>query len=240
MAPKTFSSANCADRPMAGIPTHIKGPVPSDAPPRIPERRITMKRAPWFLFPFLLFSGPLLAQEQEQSLTIREWQVPWEHSRPRDPDLGPKGDIWFVGQQGDYVARLDPESGEFSRLPLDQGTGPHNLIVASDGSIWYAGNRAAHIGRMNPQSGEIHKIPMPDGKPRDPHTLVFDDRGDIWFTAQAGNMVGKLETDSEQLALIDVPTSRARPYGIKVAGDTVWVALFGSNKLARIDAKAMT
>jgi len=86
---------------------------------------------------------------------LTEWPVPWENTRPRDPYVGPGGLVWFVGQRGDYVARLDPEDGAFKQLPLDDGTGPHNLIVDEDGTIWYAGNRAAHIGKMDPQSGEM-------------------------------------------------------------------------------------
>lgn len=192
----------------------------------------------------LLLCLPALALGQDNEspapqIELQEWDVPWEHTRPRDPDPGPDGKIWFVGQQGDYVASLDPANGSFKRLPLESGAGPHNLIVAPDGTIWYAGNRATHIGRLDPQSGKIHQIAMPDERARDPHTLVFDGAGDIWFTVQAGNFVGKLDTESEEVSLIDVPTERARPYGIKVDGDTIWVALFGTNKLARVNAKTL-
>ena len=40
-----------------------------------------------------------------------------------------QGRVWFVGQQGNYLAFLDPETGEFKRYDLDPGAGPHNLIV---------------------------------------------------------------------------------------------------------------
>jgi virginiamycin B lyase len=170
---------------------------------------------------------------------IIEWRVPWEASRPRDPDVGPDGTIWFVGQRGDYVAGLDPNDGSFKQLPLAEGTGPHNLIVGDDGTIWYAGNRAAHIGKIDPATGAIDKIPMPDKRARDPHTLVFDDDNNIWFTVQGGNFVGKLNTRTDQVSLIEVPTPRARPYGIEVHDGTVWAVLFGTNKLARIDPDSM-
>ena len=45
-------------------------------------------------------------------LEIKEWPVPWEDTRPRDPDVAPNGVIWLVGQGGDYAARLIlPTSG---------------------------------------------------------------------------------------------------------------------------------
>jgi len=69
-------------------------------------------------------------------VTIKEWPVPWKDSRPRDPDVAPNGVIWLVGQGGDYAARFDPASEEFTQKVLPPGTGPHNLIVDRDGSLW--------------------------------------------------------------------------------------------------------
>ncbi len=171
-----------------------------------------------------------------QSLDIREWPVPWEDTRPRDPYVDAQNRVWFVGQTGDYVGVLDPESGQFERFDLEDGAGPHNLIVASDGAVWYAGNRAAHIGRLDPETGRIHKIAMPDAAARDPHTLVFDGNGDIWFTVQGGNFMGKLDVESEEVRLVASQSERSRPYGIVVDGSgRPWVNLLGTNKLATID-----
>ena len=92
---------------------------------------------------------------------------------PRDPYVAPNGDIWFVGQGTHYIARLDPNTGKFWRRELDDGAGPHNLIVGKDGVVWYAGNRRGYIGRLDPRTDNIEKIKMPDRKAGDPHTLVF-------------------------------------------------------------------
>ena len=171
---------------------------------------------------------------------IKEWPVPWENTRPRDPYVAPDGKVWFVGQTGDYVASLTPATGEFKRFELDKGAGPHNQIVDKTGMVWYAGNRAAHIGKLDPKDAKITKYPMPNGMPRDPHTLVFDKNGDIWFTAQGGNAVGKLTTSTGQVQVIAVPTPNARPYGILVdSKNRPWIVLFGTNKLATVDPATM-
>jgi len=179
-----------------------------------------------------------------QAVDIREWQVPWSDSRPRDPFVDTSHQVWFVGQAGNYVANLQPETGEFNRFDLDAGTGPHNLIVAEDGSgstVWYAGNLKAHIGQLDPDTGDIKKIMMPDERARDPHTLVFDSVGDIWFTVQGGNFVGKLTVASGDVSLVPVPTERSRPYGIVInSKDEPWVVEFGSNKLIRINKNDLT
>src|SRR5690606_25911013 len=139
--------------------------------------------------PFLLLIiGPAQAAAPAD-VAVQAWPVPWEKTRPRDPAVDAQDRVWFVGQTGDYVAYLEPETGDFTRYPLADGTGPHNLIVGSDGAIWYAGNRAAHIGRLDPGSGTIVKYPMPDAAARDPHTLLGDGKGHIWFTVQGGNFV---------------------------------------------------
>jgi virginiamycin B lyase len=170
---------------------------------------------------------------------ITEWTVPWSGSRPRDPYVGATGRVWFVGQNADYAAYLEPESGEFRRFALPAGAGPHNLIVGTD--VWYAGNGDAHIGKLDPTTGEIDVLEMPDPAAQDPHTLVFDQQGDIWFTVQQGNFVGKVTVATGEIRLIEVPTPDARPYGIIVdAENRPWFVEFGTNKLASIDREAFT
>lgn len=180
-----------------------------------------------------LISASVLAD----SLDIREWQVPYEHSVPRDPFAESATSVWFVGQRDGYLANLDAETGEFTRVPLKDGSGPHNLIVGSDSIVWYAGNLNRLIGRYDPTTKRIEEVMMPDAAARDPHTLIFDDAEEhIWFTVQGGNMIGRLHIESRAVDLIQSQTGRSRPYGIKLAPDgSIWVVLFGTNKLAHID-----
>lgn len=184
----------------------------------------------------VLLSVALAAPASAQSLDIREWPVPWEDSRPRDPYVAGDGQVWFVGQRGNYVAVLNPESGEFRQYELPERALPHNLIVDDAGIVWYAGNGNAHIGRLDPATGDVEQIPMPDEAARDPHTLAFDAAGDIWFTVQGGNFMGRLDTDTRDVRLVASQTPRSRPYGIVVdASGRPWINLFGTHKLATID-----
>lgn len=190
----------------------------------------------------LAIAAPSAAQEVNgyADAEIRQWEVPYENSRPRDPYVGPDGNVWFVGQRTHYVASLDPETGEFSHFPLEDGTGPHTLIVSDDGTIWYAGNRAMHIGKMDPASGAIEKIMMPDPAARDPHTMAFSGDDHIWFTLQGSNKVGRLTRSTGDVELIDVPTPSARPYGIIVdPSGRPWIAQLGTNKLGTVDPATM-
>ncbi len=181
-------------------------------------------------------ANPVKAADVLNPVEIREWDVAYG-GRSRDPFAENAQSVWFVGQSGNYLARLDPPTGKFSRTMLDDEPGPHNLIVGEDGIVWYSGNLSGYIGRFDPKTGAITRIEMPEFEAEDPHTLVFDaEEKHIWFTVQWGNFVGRLNVASHKVDLIPVPSSRARPYGIIVAPDgVVWVALLGVDKLASVD-----
>lgn len=182
-------------------------------------------------------AGPLpTGTAAAQGLAMREWQVPWERTRPRDPFVAPDGKIWFVGQVGNYIANLDPATGAFKRFEIDAGTNPHNQIVDKRGMVWYAGNRNGMIGKLDPTTGQITRYPMPNPDVGDPHTLVFDGHENIWFTAQQAGYVGRLTTATGKIDLIKVDGERTRPYGIVIDRlGRPWFCEFGTNKLAMID-----
>ena len=184
--------------------------------------------------------APPAARPDSVPVPIKEWTVPWERPRPRDPAVAPDGKIFFVGQTGNYVARLNPATGEFKRYEIDAGTNPHNVIVDAKGQAWYAGNRNGMIGRLDPATGTITRYPMPDSAARDPHTLILDQQGNIWFTMQTSNFVGRLNTATGKINLVKMTTPNARPYGIWLDREgRPYFDLFGTNKLGTIDPKTM-
>lgn len=180
------------------------------------------------------------------TVAIREWTVPWERSRPRDPFVDPKtGQIWFVGQVGNYVARLDPATGKFTRYELEERALPHNVVVAPDGMVWYAGNGNGHIGKLDPATGKVTRYAMPDSTARDPHTLHFSRAGDVlWFTVQGGAQIGRLDPRTGRVRLVkagEPGRGSVRPYGIELdSRGRPWVNLFGTDKIGTIDPEFMT
>lgn len=203
---------------------------------------ITVAGATFAVAGLALAPLPLTAQARPavSTVPIQEWAVPWEKSRPRDPAVAADGRIWFVGQAGNYIAVLEPATGEFERYEIESGTHPHNLVLDGEGNVWYAGNRNARIGRLDPETREIRTFPMPDSAARDPHTLVFAPDGTLWFSVQQGNRVGRLDTTTGAVRLAESPTPRSRPYGIVVAPDgRPWFTEFGANKIATVDPATM-
>ncbi len=173
-------------------------------------------------------------------VAFQEWQVPTLGQRSRDPVEAPDGAIWWVGQMGNIMGRLDPETGEMKEYTLPENAMPHSVTMDDDGNAWYTGNKNGSIGKLDPTTGVITEFKMPDPAAKDPHTAVFDDDGILWFTLQHSNMIGRLDPDTGDIKLVTAPTKRSRPYGIKVDADgAIWVACNGSNCLIKVDPETM-
>jgi virginiamycin B lyase len=170
------------------------------------------------------------------TIAFKEWVVPTLGQRARDPVEAADGSIWWAGQWGNLVGRIDPATGAMTEYALPESAYPHSVLLDDQGLVWYTGNKNGTMGRLDPASGEVTEYPMPDPAATDPHTAVFDQDGILWFTLQQSNMVGRLDPASGEVQLMTAPTAGARPYGIKIAADgTPWVACNGSDCLLRVD-----
>jgi virginiamycin B lyase len=181
------------------------------------------------------------AQTNSPRVPMREWTVPWEKTRPRDAIAATNGLVWFVGQEGNYVASLDPNTGRFNRIAIDSGMFPHNVVLDKRGGVWFTGNRNGTIGYIEPSMAkQTRRIRIPDTTIRDPHTLTVAPDGDLWFTAQSGNVVGRLSPTTGRIRLVPIPAKNSRPYGIVMdSHGHPWFDLFGTNRIGTIDPTTM-
>ena len=174
------------------------------------------------------------------SISFREWVAPTLGQRARDPIQAKDGTIWWAGQFGNLVGRLNPDTGEMQEYPLPEGSYPHSVTLDREGNVWYTGNKNGTIGKLDPKTGDITVYPMPNPAARDPHTAIFDQDGILWFTLQISNMIGRLDPKTGDIKLVSPQTSGSRPYGIKIDSAGVpWAACNGSNCLIKVDPKTM-
>jgi virginiamycin B lyase len=176
---------------------------------------------------------PVLAQDA-QRFELKEWPVE-RGGRSRDPYVAPNGDVFFAGQQGNYVGRLTPQTGAVRYYELEESTNPHTVIVDDQGFVWYAGNRNGRIGKLDPNTGEA-KIFM-TGEATDPHTMHFDGKGNIWFSSQGASRIGRLEMATGKFELVNpLGETRANPYGLDIDPQgRLFVSLFATNKIAMVE-----
>lgn len=179
-------------------------------------------------------------RDGKASISFKEWVVPTLGQRSRDPIQAADGTIWWAGQWGNLIGRINPETGEMKEYPLPAGAMPHSVTLDAKGNVWYTGNKNGTVGKLNPQSETFTHYSMPDPAAKDPHTAIFDRHGMMWFTLQHSNMLGRLNPDNGEIKLVNMPTADSRPYGIKLdAQDQPWVACNGSNCLVKVNPKTM-
>jgi virginiamycin B lyase len=158
-------------------------------------------------------------------VTFREWVLPQLGSRVRDPMQHPDGSIWYVGQYGNIIGRLDPATGKAQEWPLPPNSMPHTLQLDHKGRPWFSGNKNGTVGRFDPATGQstVYKMPDPNS---DPHTMAFskDDRF-VFFSFQASNLIGRVNTETGEVKVVSAPNPKSQPYDVHIDNEgTVWVS----------------
>lgn len=173
-------------------------------------------------------------------ITFKQWQVPTLGQRSRDPIEAKDGTIWWAGQWGNLIGKINPKTDEMKEYPLLANSKPHSVTLDAQGDVWYTGNKNGTIGKLDIDTEEITVYRMPDKAAKDPHTAIFANTGMLWFTLQHSNMIGRLNPENGDIKLVNMPTKGSRPYGIKIdENDIPWVACNGHNCLVKIDPISM-
>jgi virginiamycin B lyase len=158
-------------------------------------------------------------------VTFKEYAMPQLGQRTRDPIQAPDGSIWYAGQYGNLIGRLDPKTGQAKEYPLPPKSMPHTVQLDPKGRPWFSGNKNGIIGWIDPASGKATTFKMPDPEAVDVHTITFDKKGLVYFTFQWANMIGRLNPDNGDIKLVKVAAERSQPYDIKFDPEgTLWVS----------------
>ena len=158
-------------------------------------------------------------------VTFKEWVMPQLGQRTRDPIQAADGSIWYAGQFGNLIGRLDPKTGQAKEYPLPPNAMPHTVQLDPKGRPWFSGNKNGSIGWVDPASGKATVYKMPDPEATDVHTITFDKKGMVYFTFQWANMIGRLNPDTGDIKLVKVAAQRSQPYDIKFDREgTLWVS----------------
>ncbi|HEY0710478.1 MAG TPA: hypothetical protein VGG33_26980, partial [Polyangia bacterium] len=166
------------------------------------------------------------------ALKIVEWMIPRAAAFPHDPAVDSKGVGWWVDSDNSYIGRWDPATGATMDWPTPTpNCYPHGINPDDQDNLWYTGNRCGRIGKVNPTTGMITEY---QAMAADPHSLVFH-RGAMWFTAQNAARYGRVNVSDGTVQIWNA-SAGSKPYGLWPAPDgTLWVALFGTNKVGQVD-----
>jgi virginiamycin B lyase len=153
---------------------------------------------------------------------------------PHDPAVDPAtGVVFYADSNVSCIGEYDPETEEFRAWPTPTADSyPHGLVVDDMSRVFWAGQDQDRIGRLIPSGmGMVEDFAT---TANGPHTPTFH-QGNIWFTAQQGGQYGRFNRETGMSEVWEFSNTSFRPYGMWPAPDgTLWVALFGTNRLARI------
>ena len=158
---------------------------------------------------------------------VTEYAIP--SSRPHDVAPAPDGGVWYTGQGSGELGRLNPKTGEVTRVPLGEGSRPHGVIVGPEGDAWVTDGGLNAILKVDAETDEVSTYPLPEGTGyANLNTATFDGNGVLWFTGQSG-IYGRLDPASEEMQVYDAPRG-AGPYGIATtpSGEVYYASLAGS------------
>jgi virginiamycin B lyase len=140
------------------------------------------------------------------------------------------GILWFTVQQGNFVGRLDPQTGVITLKPSPtHDSRPYGIAIDSTGVPYYCELGTNKIGRIDPASMKITEYALPKGAR--PRRLAIGRDDIIFYTDYKRGYLGALDPKSGKVQEWLSPGGRSsRPYGIAVTAEgAVWYSESGTD-----------
>ena len=123
---------------------------------------------------------------------IKEFQLKTPHSGPHGLMEDQDGNIWYTGNTGSLIGKLDPKTGDVTEYTTPEAGDPHTLIFDKAGILWFTMQNANHIGRLDPRTGEIKLLTPPTAGAR-PYGMALNSKGTVFFVEFGTNQVGSID-----------------------------------------------
>src|SRR5215831_13930230 len=189
---------------------------------------------------------------REQGNEIRDYLIASFPEKPRPKPAAIKGgphglindrdgNIWYAGNWGGHVGKLDVKTGEYKFYPMPdpKARDPHTPLFDKDGFLWFSVQNGGFMGRLDPRTGDI-KLFTPNGPSgQQPYALRFlSDGRQPWFSYWGSNKIATIDPDKLELKEYVLPDARTRIRRMGVTSDDmIWFGNWGTGKLGRLDPK---
>jgi virginiamycin B lyase len=183
-----------------------------------------------------VMTGNKVARFDPKTQTFKEWDLPAGH-RPHGLLVDRQGTVWTTGNGNGTIGRLDAASGRVTEFKTPSGGGgPHTLVITDDQStIWFTMQSGNKLASLDTKTGAIREYASSGG----PYGLALDKAGNVWFCRMGEDRMGRLEPKTGRMSEVDMGRG-SRPRRVATAPDgTLWVALYGNGKLAKLDPAMM-
>lgn len=171
----------------------------------------------------------------------------WSNIYAHGMTIDSENKVFYIEFQGQHVGRLDPETGQMDRFPMDpdgvvvdekgvagniRGHTPH---LDSEENVWFTVIRGNKIGVWNRSTEKVTLWEVPTANSF-PYGIDMDQNDEVWFAELMGCKVGRFNTKTETFT--EYP-SLATPCALnRLTVDSkgiVWYSVFNKGILGRLD-----
>jgi len=143
----------------------------------------------------------------------------------------PGGDVYYASLAGDYVARINLETGAAMVLePPTANQGARRVWSDSQGRIWVSEWDAGQVGRYEPTTGQWREWPLPGPAPR-PYAVYVDEQDIVWLSDFGANALVRFDPVTEEFDPFPLPSSQGEVRQILGRDGEVWGAESRTDRL---------
>jgi len=110
----------------------------------------------------------------------------------------PKGDVWYASLSGNYIARIDPATGNASVVePPTSNQGARRVWSDSNSRIWVSEWNSGNVSMHDPADGSWKAWKLPGESPR-AYAVYVDDKDKVWLTDFSANAIVRFDPLTEK------------------------------------------
>ena len=143
----------------------------------------------------------------------------------------PNGTIYYASLAGNYIARLDLETGAATVLePPTADQGARRVWSDSQSRVWVSEWNAGQLAVYDPATQTWKEWRLPGDNPL-PYAVYVDDQDMIWVSDFAANALLRFDPFQESFEVFSLPSPEANVRQILGRLGEVWGAESGTDKL---------
>src|SRR5262249_47942816 len=176
--------------------------------------------------------------------SVTEYKLPDPAAKdPHTLNFDQSGILWFTVQQGNFVGRLDPKSGEIKLVtPPTAKARPYGIVINSKGVPTFVEFGPNKIATIDPKTMAIkeHALPDPGARPRRLALMGYEV---VWYTDFARGYLGRLNlATGEHKEWLSPSGPKSQPYGTVFAKGALWYneSAAKPNTIVRFDPNTET
>lgn len=144
----------------------------------------------------------------------------------------PAGEIYYASLAGSHIARVDPTTGEASRIePPTADQGARRVWSDSGGVVWVAEWNAGQLGRYDPVSTSWEEWRLPGDDPA-AYAVFVDETDAVWLSDFGGaHALVRFDPATETFETFPLPVPDGAVRQLLGVPGEVWGALSGADAL---------